>query len=64
MSFLFEAGQEVYNIYCSLNNTKLKFDSCLNHLTRPIVTNEKRDLSFGRVPHVKHGVIHRFFWLH
>ena len=32
-------------------------NSCLNHFIRPIVTNEKTDLCFGRVPHVKHGDI-------
>ena len=40
-SFLFEASQEVSSIYHSLNSTKLKFDSCLNHLTKPVIAGEK-----------------------
>ena len=32
-SLLFEIRLEVYNIYHSINDTKLKIDSCLNHLT-------------------------------
>ena len=58
-SFLFQAEQEVHGIYCYLNNTKLQLDSYLNHLTGSIVTNEQMDLSFGRVLHVKCGVIHK-----
>ena len=33
----------------------------MNHLTRSIVTNEKTCLSFGRIPHVKHGAFHKIF---
>ena len=58
---MFEAGQAVHSISYSLNTPKLEFDSCLNKLTRPIVAKEKMDLSFGRVPHVKCGVIHTIF---
>ena len=63
-SFFFETGQECYSIYHSLNNTKLKFDSCLNHLTKPIISSEKLYPSFNypdRVHHVKLGVIHKIF---
>ena len=30
-------------------------------MTRPIVTNEKTDLSFGRVPCFKCGIMHNIF---
>ena len=40
MSFLFGASQEFSGIYYSLNNKKLKFDCCLNHQTKPIITGE------------------------
>ena len=60
-SYLFEVGQEVHRIYHSLNDTKLQFDSCLNHLTRGIVTKERTDLSFGRASHVKYGFSHKAF---
>ena len=33
----------------------------MNHLTRPIVTNERTDLSISRVLHVKCGVINKIF---
>ena len=55
-----EAGHVINSIYCLLNNTILKFDSCLNHLVKPIVTDEKVHHSFNypdRAYHVKHGVI-------
>ena len=49
-SFLFEAGQQVHNINHSLKNTKLKYDSSLNHLTSPIITKMKTYSSFGSPP--------------
>ena len=61
IKFLFEAGQKVHSIYYSLNITKLQFQSCLNHLTRPKVSNERTDLSLGKVPCVNCGVIHFIF---
>ena len=33
-TFLFEAIQEVSSIHKTLNNAKLKSDSCLNHLKK------------------------------
>ena len=61
IKFLFEAGQNVHSIYYSLNITKLKFHSCLSHLTRPKVSNERTDLSFGKVACINCGVIHFIF---
>ena len=58
---LFEAGPEVHSIYYPLSNIKLQFGSCLNHLTRPKVTNQNRYPSFGRGPHVNWGAIYKMF---
>ena len=63
-SFLLEAGQGVYSIDHLLNNFKLKYDSCLNYLTKPIVTSEKVYPSFNypdKTHHVNWQVIHKIF---
>ena len=60
-SFMFEAGQEVHGIYCLLDNTILKPDSCLHHLTKPIVTKEKTYTSSDTVHCIKCDVVHKIF---
>ena len=63
-SFLFEAIQKVPSIYHSLNNTKHQFDSCLNHLTRPVLLIEKPSTISDqpeRKVELKEGFSHKIF---
>ena len=60
-SSLFEEGQEVQSIYHLLNTTKLKFDSCLNHLAKPIVSREVTYPFPGKTHCVRCGVIQNVF---
>ena len=67
LSFVFEAGQEVHSINHSLNTTKLKSDSCLNHLAKT-TRCQRGNIPFllGKTHCVKHCAIHKIlnflFW--
>ena len=62
-SLLLEAGQEFYSIYHALNSTMLKFNPCLNHLTKLIITSERLYpfSNHDSLLHVPFGVIHKIF---
>ena len=46
-ALLFEAIKEVSSMYKTLNNSKLKFDFCLNHLTKPTITVKQLHQTLG-----------------